>query len=88
MVVVQPVVVPPSRAAVFLVVTVNPGGEGTVREALQDLSGLVRSVSFRSPDSGLTCVAGIGSEGWDRLVGGPRPRELHPFPALRGPRHR
>ncbi|MFJ2936780.1 Dyp-type peroxidase [Streptomyces sp. NPDC087219] len=88
MVVVQPVVAPPSRAAVFLVVTVNPGGEATVREALQDLSGLVRSVSFRYPDAGLSCVAGIGSEGWDRLVGGPRPRELHPFPALRGPRHR
>ncbi|MET7755779.1 Dyp-type peroxidase [Streptomyces sp. NPDC005389] len=88
MVVVQPVVAPPSQAAVFLVATVNPGGEDTVREALQDLSGLARSVSFRYPDSGLTCVAGIGSEGWDRLVGGPRPRELHPFPALRGPRHR
>ncbi|WP_395365660.1 Dyp-type peroxidase [Streptomyces sp. YH02] len=88
MVVVQPVVVPPSRAAVFLVATVNPGGEATARDALQDLSGLTRSVAFRSPDSGLSCVAGIGSEGWDRLVGGPRPRELHPFPALSGPRHR
>ncbi|WP_234106512.1 Dyp-type peroxidase domain-containing protein, partial [Streptomyces venezuelae] len=79
MVVVQPVVAPPARAAVFLVVTVNPGGEATVREALQDLSGLTRSVSFRSPESRLTCVTGIGSTGWDRLVGGPRPRELHPF---------
>ncbi|APE25236.1 MULTISPECIES: Dyp-type peroxidase [Streptomyces] len=88
MVVVQPVVAPPARAAVFLVVTVNPGGEATVREALQDLSGLTRSVSFRSPESRLTCVTGIGSTGWDRLVGGPRPRELHPFPPLAGPRHR
>lgn len=88
MVVVQPVVAPPSRAGVFLVATVNPGGETAVREALQDLTGLIRSVSFRSPESALTCVAGIGSDGWDRLVGGPRPRELHPFPALRGPRHR
>ncbi|MFD8644330.1 Dyp-type peroxidase [Streptomyces zaomyceticus] len=88
MVVAQPVVAPPARAGLFLVVTVNPGGESVVREALQDLSGLVRSVSFRVPDAGLTCVTGIGSEAWDRLVGGPRPRELHPFPALRGPRHR
>ncbi|MEU7117985.1 Dyp-type peroxidase [Streptomyces zaomyceticus] len=88
MVVVQPVVAPPSRAAVSVVATVNPGGEAEVREALQDVTGLTRSVSFRSPESGLTCVAGIGSEGWDRLFGGPRPRELHPFPALRGPRHR
>ncbi|MFE5594345.1 Dyp-type peroxidase [Streptomyces sp. NPDC056549] len=88
MVVPQPVVAPPSRAAVFLVATVNPGGETAVREVLQDLTGLTRSVAFRAPDAHLTCVAGIGSEGWDRLVGGPRPRELHPFPALRGPRHR
>ncbi|MFE3068457.1 Dyp-type peroxidase [Streptomyces sp. NPDC059247] len=88
MVVVQPVVTPPTRAAVFLVATVNPGGEATVRDVLQDLSGLTRSVSFRLRDAGLTCVAGIGSDAWDRLVGGPRPRELHPFPPLNGPRHR
>ncbi|MFE7513293.1 Dyp-type peroxidase [Streptomyces sp. NPDC057540] len=88
MVVPQPVVAPHSRAAVFLVATVNPGGEAAVRETLQDLTGLTRSVAFRAPEARLTCVAGIGSEGWDRLVGGPRPRELHPFPTLRGPRHR
>ncbi|MEF9886511.1 Dyp-type peroxidase [Streptomyces sp. P9-A4] len=88
MVVVQPVVTSPTRAAVFLVATVNPGGEATVRDGLQELSSLTRSVSFRLRDAGLVCVAGIGSEGWDRLVGGPRPRELHPFPALTGPRHR
>ncbi|MFD9613791.1 Dyp-type peroxidase [Streptomyces sp. NPDC004288] len=88
MVVPQPVVAPPSRAAVFLVATVNPGGEAAVRDTLQDLTGLTRSVAFRAPEARLTCVAGIGSEGWDRLVGGPRPRELHPFPTLRGPRHR
>ncbi|MFF0473392.1 Dyp-type peroxidase [Streptomyces sp. NPDC004284] len=88
MVVPQPVVAPPARAAVFLVVTVNPGGESAVREALGDLTGLTRSVAFRHPDSALGCVVGIGSEGWDRLVGGPRPRELHPFPPLSGPRHR
>ncbi|MEV4426179.1 Dyp-type peroxidase [Streptomyces sp. R-07] len=88
MVVPQPVVTPPAQAALFLVATVNPGGETAVREALQDLTGLTRSVAFRAPGSGLSCVVGIGSEGWDRLVGGPRPRDLHPFPPLRGPRHR
>ncbi|MFE2013013.1 Dyp-type peroxidase [Streptomyces sp. NPDC059491] len=88
MVVPQPVVAPPSRAAVFLVVTVNPGGETAVRDVLQDLSGLTRSVAFRAPHDDLTCIAGIGSEGWDRLVGGPRPRDLHPFVPLTGPRHR
>ncbi|MFD7325266.1 Dyp-type peroxidase [Streptomyces sp. NPDC059875] len=88
MVTTQPVVVPPSRVAVFLVATLTPGREAAVREALADLAGLTRSVAFRSPEDALTCVAGIGSEAWDHLVGGPRPRELHPFPPLRGPRHR
>ncbi|MFF4173089.1 Dyp-type peroxidase [Streptomyces sp. NPDC001744] len=84
----QPVVMPPARAALFLVATIGPGAEGAVREALQDVTGLTRSVAFRAPDEQLTCVVGIGSEAWDRLVGDPRPRDLHPFPALRGPRHR
>ncbi|MEU6163177.1 Dyp-type peroxidase [Streptomyces tanashiensis] len=84
----QPVVAPPARAAVFLVATVNPGGETAVREALRNVTGLTRSVAFRAPDAHLSCVVGIGSDGWDRLVGGPRPRELHGFPPLRGPRHR
>ncbi|WP_353946787.1 Dyp-type peroxidase [Streptomyces sp. HUAS MG91] len=83
----QSVLTPPAKAAVFLVVTVAPGGEGVVRDTLEDLSGLLRSVAFRSPDDGLTCVAGIGSTAWDRLFAGPRPRELHPFQALAGPRH-
>ncbi|MEU6879622.1 Dyp-type peroxidase [Streptomyces sp. NPDC046712] len=87
MVTTQPVVVPPPRAAVFLVAVLTPGREAEVRDTLADLAGLTRSVAFRSPDDALTCVAGIGSDGWDRLVGGPRPRELHPFTPLRGPRH-
>ncbi|MEU9997167.1 Dyp-type peroxidase [Streptomyces sp. NPDC050848] len=88
MVTTQPVVVPPSKAAVFLVVTVDPGGETAARDALADLAGLTRSVAFRAPDDRLTCVVGIASGAWDRLVGGPRPRELHPFTPLTGPRHR
>ncbi|MFC9701264.1 Dyp-type peroxidase [Streptomyces sp. NPDC056943] len=88
MVVAQPVLTPPSPAALFLVATVSPGGETAVREVLQDLAGLTRSVGFRSPESALRCVVGVGSDAWDRLVGGPRPRDLHPFPPLRGPRHR
>ncbi|SOD91268.1 Dyp-type peroxidase [Streptomyces sp. Ag109_G2-15] len=83
----QAVVVEPTRATVFLVVTVDPGGEGAVRDLLEDVSGLRRSVAFRAPDDRLTCVVGIGSEAWDRLFGGPRPRELHPFAELNGARH-
>ncbi|MGW6534560.1 Dyp-type peroxidase [Streptomyces sp. NPDC055051] len=84
----QLVLGPPTRAAVFLTLTVAPGRETEVREGLQELSGLSRSVAFRARDDALACVAGLASDAWDRLVGGPRPRELHPFTPLQGPRHR
>ena len=84
----QPVVVPLTEAAIFLVVTVNPGGEEAVRGLLADVAGIVRAVGFRIPDAGLDCVVGIGSGAWDRLFAGPRPAELHPFRELAGPRHR
>ncbi|MFB8086125.1 Dyp-type peroxidase [Streptomyces sp. NPDC055992] len=84
----QPVVVPPARATVFLVATVEPGGEQTVRGVLEDVSALRRSVAFRSPGDELTCVVGIGSQAWDRLFSGPRPRDLHEFVELNGEKHR
>jgi porphyrinogen peroxidase len=83
----QPVVSPLTQAAVFLVLTIDPGGEDVVRDLLPDLSGLGRSVGFRVPEGQLQVVTGIGSDAWDRLFGGPRPRELHPFRALAGARH-
>ena len=79
---------PLTAAAVFLVLSVRPGGEETVRGLLADVAGLQRSVGFRIPDARLQCVAAIGSQAWDRLFGGPRPAELHPFRELAGPRHR
>lgn len=84
----QPVIVPPAQAALFLVVTITPGREETVRDLLEDVSGLCRSVAFRAPDDELSCVVGIASEAWDRLFSGPRPRDLHPFVELAGERHR
>ncbi|MGW5362791.1 Dyp-type peroxidase [Actinopolymorpha pittospori] len=83
----QPVLAPPAGAAIFLVVTIDPGAEDDVRDLLSDVSGLQRSVGFRIPAGGLTCVVGIGSDAWDRLVSGPRPAELHPLPEIRGDRH-
>lgn len=80
----QFVITPPAKAALFLVCTMAPGGEPAVRDLLQDVAGLRRSVSFRAPDAGLSCVVGIGSAAWDRLFEGPRPRDLHPFVALTG----
>lgn len=84
----QQVLSPPAPVAVFLVVTIEPGEEPAVRDLLAGLAGLVRAVGFPSPDGGLCCVAGVGSAAWDRLFGGPRPRELHPFRELEGSRHR
>jgi putative iron-dependent peroxidase len=76
-----------TSSAIFLVVTVDPGREATVRDLLPDLAGLVRSVGFRIPTGRLTCVTGIGSDVWDRLFAGPRPAGLHPFPEIAGARH-
>jgi putative iron-dependent peroxidase len=84
----QPVLSPLTVAAIFLVLTVNPGGEGAVRDLLPDVAGLQRSVGFRVAGGGLHAVAGIGADAWDRLFDGPRPAELHPFTELAGPRHR
>ncbi|MEU8517223.1 Dyp-type peroxidase [Kitasatospora sp. NPDC048722] len=84
----QAVLSPLTGAAVFLVLTVHPGGEDTVRDLLPDLAGLRRSVGFRAPEGRLTCVTGIGSDAWDRLFAGPRPAGLHPFREVAGARHR
>jgi porphyrinogen peroxidase len=84
----QPVTTPLTASAIILVLTIDGGGEPTVHTLLADLSGLVRTVAFRSPRGGLAVVAGVGSAAWDRLFAGPRPAELHPFRALDGGRHR
>ena len=86
----QAVVQPLTRAAIFLVVTVNPGAASrlVVRSFCGDLAALLRSVGFRDIEGNLSCVMGFGSEAWDRLFGSPRPAELHPFREFRaGPRH-
>lgn len=83
----QQVVAAPARAAMFLVLTVNDGSEGAIRDLLTDVSGLTRSVSFRNPTDELRCVVGIGAHLWDRLFDLPRPCGLHPFEPLQGPRH-
>jgi putative iron-dependent peroxidase len=83
----QAVLAPLTEAAIFLVLTVDPGAEDAVRDVLADVGGLRRSVGFRIPAGELTCVVGIGSELWDRLVGAPRPAGLHPFPGFEGARH-
>jgi porphyrinogen peroxidase len=81
----QAVLMPLTRSALFLVVTIDPGGEDRVRDLLSGLDDLRKSVAFRAAEEQLSCVAGIGSDAWDRLFTGPRPFQLHPFPELTGP---
>ena len=86
----QTVVGPLTRAAIFLVLCIREDEDAyaRLREFCAGLSGLIRAVEFRDVEAGLTCVAGFGSDAWDRLFGAPRPAELHPFREIRsGGRH-
>ena len=86
----QAIAAPLTRAAIFLVVALNPGPDTVpvVRSLCADLSALLRAVGFRDQEGGLSCVMAFGSEAWDRLFGQQRPAELHPFREIRaGPRH-
>lgn len=78
-----------TSAAVFLVVTVhrNETSRAAVRSLCGGLAGLVRAVGFRDLEAQLSCVMGIGSDAWDAIFDGPRPRELHPFAEIKGVHH-
>ena len=86
----QAVVQALTRAAIFLVVTMNPGAasRAAVRAFCGDLPALLRAVGFRDIEGDLSCVMAVGSDAWDRLFGQPRPAELHPFREIKaGSRH-
>ncbi|MFC7624116.1 Dyp-type peroxidase [Microlunatus sp. GCM10028923] len=79
----QPVLAYPARMAIFLVLTVRPGGQHQVADTLGGLGAITRSVA----PGGLTCVAGVGAGLWDRLWPGPRPVGLEPLHGIEGPEH-
>jgi putative iron-dependent peroxidase len=86
----QPVAAPLTRAAIFLIMTLNPGldNRAVLRSFCGELSSLLRAVEFRDIEAGLSCVMAFGSAAWDRLFGRPRPAKLHPFREIRaGTRH-
>lgn len=83
----QQVVGPPARAAIFLVLVVEPGKEAQFRGFLTEVSGLVRTVAIRRPEENLACNLGIGAQLWDRTFDLPRPKHLHPFEAIYGEKH-
>jgi putative iron-dependent peroxidase len=78
-----------SRAAIFIVATLNDGetSQNAVRAMWRDLAGFVRAVGFRDLDGGLSCIMGFGSDAWRRLFGDPQPKELHPFREIHGRHH-
>ncbi len=85
----QSIDAPLSSAAVFLVVTVGrtDAALAKVRDVLGGLDDLIKTVGFRDLSGKLSCIAGVGSELWDRLSGGHRPQELKPFAAIKGAVH-
>ncbi len=81
----QPVAAPLTRAAIFLVLALNPGDDNrtSVGSFCADLAALVRAVGFRAAEGNLSCIMAFGSDAWDRLFGLPRPAELHQFREIR-----
>jgi putative iron-dependent peroxidase len=82
----QAVVMGPTAASLFLVVTIDPRPESAtaVRSLCPDIGNLLRAVGFRDTTAKLTCVMSFGAAAWDRLFGEPRPAELHPFREIIG----
>ena len=79
---------PLTAAAIFLVLTVDPGGEAAVRDVLGDWACPAAGGRLPGPGSSARLHRrGVGSQAWDRLFAGPRPAELHPFRELQGTRH-
>lgn len=85
----QDVSAPLTSAAVFLVLSVQPGESAatTVRSVLGSVPDLVKTVSFRDLSANLSCRVGIGAQVWPRIVAGAPPKELHPFAEIRGDHH-
>ena len=86
----QSVLAPVTRSAIFVVVTINDGGDNTkaVRDLCADLAGLIRAIGHRDESAALSCVAGFSAHGWDKVFGAKRPAELHVLPEYGPPERR
>jgi porphyrinogen peroxidase len=86
----QSIDAPLTSSAIFLVCVMAGDGAAadTVRNVLGDITGLVKTVSFRDLSARLSCTVGVGSSVWDTVMGRERPAELHPFREITGSKHR
>ena len=76
-----------TKHALFLVLTINEGGEDAVRDMFDVLGSRINSVSSRAPEQALAGIVSIGSDAWDRLFAGNRPKSLRPFVEYAGDVH-
>ncbi|KIX03705.1 uncharacterized protein Z518_07258 [Rhinocladiella mackenziei CBS 650.93] len=85
----QRVDAPLTQSATFLVLTITNSADAvkTVRSTLAGIDSLAKNVAIRDLNASFACTVGIGSDAWDRLTGLPRPKELHPFPEVKGAVH-
>ena len=85
----QSIDAPLSQAAIFLVVAVADGPDALAKvcSVLGGIDDLVKTVGFRDLSARLSCIAGIGSDLWDRLHPERRPLELKRFAAFAGRPH-
>jgi putative iron-dependent peroxidase len=85
----QAVLAPLARSAVFLSLDIVGGGDAVkrVRGVIADIGGLIRAVGFKDLAAHVSCLIGIGSDTWDGMAPGARPRQLHPFREVVGAKH-
>lgn len=83
----QPITLPLTNAAIFLVLSVKDeeASYRAVRQICTNVGDLVKAVGFRNFAEDLSCIMGIGSEVWDKLFPQlSRPKHLHPFIPISG----
>ncbi len=80
---------PMTRAAAFLVLTVNRGDKAmqTVRSVVGSTADLIKDIRIRANGQTFTANVGIGFRVWSTLTGKPEPRELTTFNEIKGAKH-
>lgn len=84
---VQVMTAPLTANAVFLVTTITPDGIDQVRDVLTGLAGTLKALTFRFPETALTCTVGIGNRIWHDLTGLAAPHQLREFTPVNGAAH-